>query len=221
MEDSAPTRTNLLQRRAQVQIAVQGVDLLKNKRDVLIREFMKLMEEMIDRRHDLEDLAHRAYHALAASRAFDGDEALRSAAMAAGRTVTVDIRRRKIWGVPVPDIERIVLDRQTVDRGYSFAGVPAGVDAVARRFEGILTSLVAVAATDVVLRRIGDEIKRTTRRVNALEQVLVPRLKADARAIAMALEEREREDVSRLKLLRRRSGKGSRGRSTGRRRKAG
>ena len=54
MEDSAPTRTNLLQRRAQVQLAVQGVDLLKNKRDVLIREFMKMMDEMIDRRHDLE-----------------------------------------------------------------------------------------------------------------------------------------------------------------------
>ncbi len=201
MEEISPTRTNLLQRKAQTQLARQGADLLKNKRDVLINEFMKLMNELVERRHSLEDITHQAYHSLAMTRAFDGEEAIRSAAMASQRTVSVDIRRKKIWGVPIPDIERVHLDRPVTDRGYSFAGVPARIDITARHFENILTSVVAIAATDVVLRRMGDEIRRTTRRLNALEQILIPRLIGEARYIRNTLEEREREDIGRLKKI--------------------
>jgi V/A-type H+-transporting ATPase subunit D len=206
MEEISPTRTNLLQRKAQIQLAVQGADLLKNKRDVLITEFMKIMNDLVERRHNLEDITHKAYHALARARAFDGEEALESAAMAAQRTITVDIRQKKIWGVPIPDIERITLGRTVTERGYSFAGVPARVDLTAHHFEDILTSVVAIAATDVVLRRMGDEIRRTTRRLNALEQILIPRLTGEARYIRTTLEEREREDVSRLKKIKGKSG---------------
>ncbi len=213
-EEISPTRTNLLTCKSQITLARQGADLLKNKRDVLMAEFMKIMDELIERRHDLEDVAHRAYHALALGRAFDGDEALRSAAMATKRQVDIDIRRRSVWGVSIPDIERIHLDRQVTGRGYSFAGVTARIDIAARRFEDILTSIAAIAATDVVLRRMGDEIKRTTRRLNALEQILIPRLQEQSRFIAVTLEEREREEVCRLKKIKsaggRRGGRSSR-----------
>ncbi len=208
MEEISPTRTNLLQRKAQIQLAIQGADLLKNKRDVLIAEFMKIMTELVERRHNLEDITHQAYHALALTRAFDGEEALESAAMASQRAVTVDIRHKKVWGVPIPDIERINLGRSVTERGYSFAGVPARVDLTAHHFEDILTSLISIAATDVVLRRMGDEIRRTTRRLNALEQILIPRLRDEARYIRVTLEEREREDTSRLKKIKGKSKSG-------------
>jgi V/A-type H+-transporting ATPase subunit D len=220
MEECSPTRTNLLLRRSQVSLARQGVDLLKNKRDVLIAEFMKLMDELVERRHDLEDLSHRAYHSLAITRALDGEETVRSAALATRRVVNVDIRRKKVWGVPIPDVARINLVRPVTERGYSFAGMSARVDFTARHFEGMLTAVVAIAATDVVLRRMGNEIKKTTRRLNALEQVLVPRLLEDARRIRMTLEEREREDVIRLKRMKGRSAsprQGRRGRASSRR----
>lgn len=201
MEETSPTRTNLLLRKAQTQLALQGIDLLKNKRDALISEFMKLMGEMVERRHTLEDVTHEAYHALAFTRAFDGEEALASAAMAARRSVSLDIQQKRIWGVSIQTVERTHVDRQVTERGYSFSGVPAKVDLTARRFEEILNALIAIASTDVLIRRLGDEIRRTTRRVNALEQVLVPRLRQEARYISWALEEREREDISRLKRI--------------------
>lgn len=217
MEEISPTRTDLLQRKAQIQLALQGAELLKNKRDVLIAEFLKFTDEMMGRRQELEDISHQAYHSLAIARAFDGEEALKSAAMASQRAVNIDIKRKKIWGVSIPDIERIDLGRSVTERGYSFAGVPTRVDITARRFEDILSSVVAVAATDVLLRRLGDEIKKTTRRVNALEQILIPRLRGEARYIAVTLEEREREDTCRLKKIKGASCRG-RGSSSGSRR---
>jgi V/A-type H+-transporting ATPase subunit D len=213
MEDVSPTRMGLLMRKAQAQLALQGVELLKSKRDALIREFMKLMDEMFDRRQALEDVSHKAYHALSRCRALDGEETLRSAAMATRRTVDIDIRRRKIWGVAIPDIERTHVDRPVTERGYSFIGVPARVDMTARSFEEVLNAVIDIASTDVLIRRLGDEIRRTTRRVNALEEVLIPRLLEEARYIRATLEEREREDNYRLKKLKSSSGKkGRRGR---------
>lgn len=220
MEEVSPTRMNLLQRKAQIKLALQGIALLKNKRDALIQEFMKLMGEMIERRQALEDVTHKAFHSLALCRAFDGDEALESAALATQRSLSIDIQKRKIWGVAIPSLERIHVDRSVTERGYSFAGVSARVDLTARSFEEILNALIDIASTDVLIRRLGDEIRRTTRRVNALKEVLVPKLRIQASYIRATLEEREREDTYRLKRLKG-SSSSKKGRKSGRKKGGG
>jgi V/A-type H+-transporting ATPase subunit D len=88
-----------------------------------------------------------------------------------------------------------------VARGYSLIGTSARIDEVARRFEEELNVVVEVAEREATLHRLAAEIQRTSRRVNALEHVTLPRLLAQSRLIGMILEEREREDLFRLKRV--------------------
>ena len=104
-------------------------------------------------------------------------------------------------GVAVPKFERKNFARSLKQRGYSLLGTSARIDEVARRFEEELNIVVEVAAHEATLRSLAAEIQRTSRRVNALENVTLPRLLAQRRLIQMILEEREREDRFRLKRV--------------------
>ncbi len=88
-------------------------------------------------------------------------------------------------------------------RGYGIHTVSSRIDETATSFEGILNLIIAMASNEVRVKRLGDEIRKTTRRVNALEQVVIPALEEQSRFIERTLEEREREDLFRLKRLKR------------------
>ena len=92
-------------------------------------------------------------------------------------------------------------ERYITGRNVSPIGVSTRVQIAAQRFEQAMNLILDVASTEVLLRRIGNEIRKTTRRVNALEQILIPRLRAQMRYIRDTLEERAREDTFRLKRL--------------------
>ena len=88
------------------------------------------------------------------------------------------------------------------DRGYSLVATRARIDDVAERFEAVLDSLLDIAALELSVRRLADEIARTTRRMNALEHVVLPGLESERAHIALVLEEREMEDRVRLRRVR-------------------
>lgn len=192
---------NLLARKSQIELASQGIELLKSKRDALVREFFSIVKSLLASREELEEVSHRAYHSLVITKAIDGVERLQSAASAGKREVFLDIDKRSVWGVTIPHIEKMVTERSLFDRGYNFMEVNSRIDAAATRFEIIIDTLIELASTEILLRKLGNEIKKTTRRVNALEQVLVPKLKAQVGYIRTTLEQREREDVFRLKRI--------------------
>jgi V/A-type H+-transporting ATPase subunit D len=104
--------------------------------------------------------------------------------------------------VQVVEIEKGEVERARTGRGYSLVATSARIDAVAERFESVLARLLEVAALELSVRRLADEIARTTRRMNALEHVVVPRLEAEQARIALVLEERELEDRVRLRRMR-------------------
>ncbi len=109
-----------------------------------------------------------------------------------------------VMGVSVPAVRRDSPSPSPLDRGYSLPATSARVDDVTDAFEAELDLLVELAAVEARLRRLGDEIKATSRRVNALDNVFLPRLDDEMRRIATTLEEREREDVFRLKRVKQR-----------------
>ena len=104
-------------------------------------------------------------------------------------------------GIPVPFIERKSVARGPLGRGYSLPSVSNRIDATAEAFEGLLDLVIELADSEMRLRRLAEEVGRTTRRVNALDNVLIPRLAAQRDYIQMILEEREREDLFRLKRV--------------------
>jgi V/A-type H+-transporting ATPase subunit D len=201
MEAVGATRTELLARRAQIQLAEQGRDLLQDKREQLLSEFRATARTVLSGSEALESAGAAARNALDRARARDGPDAVASAALAAGGEVLVDATVRSIMGVRVPEIGYRPVGRPVASRGYSLAGTTPRIDAVADRFEAELDLVLQVAAGEVRLRRLAAEIATTTRRVNALEHVVIPGLTADRNRIETILDEREREEHFRLKRI--------------------
>lgn len=200
-ERVSPTRMELLAKKVQIALAGQGRDLLREKRNALIKEFMKIAERLLVSSDELERAAAEARRALALAEALDGDEALRSASFAAAGELSLAVEGANIMGVPVPVIEKKSASRSLLDRGYALIGTSSRVDQVAERFEDEVELVLELAASEMRLRRLAEEIQKTSRRVNALENILIPRLVAQRDYIEMVLEEREREDLFRLKRV--------------------
>ncbi len=203
MENVSPTRMELLAVKAQIGLAEQGRDLLKEKRNALMKEFMKIVETVMTGSDDLEQSAMDARRALARAEALDGPEAVQSAAFAAQGELTLSVEGAFVMGVPVPVIEKKSASRALIDRGYSLSGTSARIDETADKFEEEVDLLIELAASELRLRRLADEIRKTSRRVNALENILIPRLHSRKSYIEMVLEERAREDLFRLKTVKR------------------
>ncbi len=200
-EAVSPTRMNLLQRKQQAQIAVQGVDLLKRKRDALVADFFNIVRRSLVARERLTKACEEAYVILALAKAWEGREALEAAAMADRRELLVDIEVRNVWGTKIPEVAVKEVRRGLLERGHNPTTTSARTVESAADFEEVLHAILDVAATEIKLKKIGEEIKKTTRRVNALEQVVIPRLRGEIRFITAVLEQRAREDVFRLKRI--------------------
>ena len=201
MEQVTPTRMELIKKNGQIKLAEQGRDLLREKMDALIQEFFNIMGSVSKTREELEAAANAAQRSLCVAEAVDDLVALKSASFATRRGVSLEIRGKNIMGVPVPLIERKTVTKNVLERGYSLIGTSGRIDETAERYEMALDLIIGLAETETSLRRLGDEIQMNRRRVNALEQVLIPELKRQARYIKISIDEREREDLYRLKKV--------------------
>lgn len=201
MEKISPTRMNLLQNKVQTSLAGEGVNLLKNKRDALVKEFFTMVREMFSFRDELDERVRKAANTLNLALGIDGPHVVKSVGMSTKREVSLEVERRNIWGIRVPELEKKSVVRSVMARGYGIHTVSSRIDRAANSFEGILNLIITMASNEVRVKRLGDEIRKTTRRVNALEQVVIPALKGQTRFIESTLEEREREDLFRLKRL--------------------
>jgi len=193
------TRTELLARRTQIGLARQGRDLLEDKRQILVKELTQLAEQGLQGASALEELAVEGRGALGDGNAFDGPEQVASAALAATGAVELEVERRNVAGVELVEIVKQPVARPVTRRGYSLAATSARVDRIAELHERLLDELLDAVGVELSMRRLAEEIQRTARRVNALEHVVIPRLEDERRYIALVLDEREREDRTRLR----------------------
>ena len=195
------TRMELLARKAQITLATQGRDLLEQKRTALLKEFMRTADTALERSDTLERTAEQARQALARAEAMAGAESVRSAAMASMSGLGLDVTTVNVMGVRVPHIEQKRVARSALERGYSIVGSSTSIDEAASAFETEVEAIIQLAEVEIRLTRLGEEIQRTSRRLNALDHFVIPRLKEEQKFIQMALDERERTDHFRLKLV--------------------
>jgi len=202
VQQLSATRSELLARRLRIALAAQGRDLLKEKRSALLVEFGRLSTGVLEAIETLGRRAAESAGALSNAVGFDGPEAVGSAAIAASGEIATRLSPRIVAGVSVVELEHDRISRARTARGYSLAATTPRIDVAAASFERQLDLLLDVAASELSLRRLAEEISRTTRRVNALEHVVVPRLEQERDAIAIVLAERELEDRIRLRRAR-------------------
>jgi V/A-type H+-transporting ATPase subunit D len=202
VEEVRPTRAELLDRKQQIALAQQGMDLLKQKRDALLIEFMGVMDETLRMSESLQKNVAEAQYSLAVAKAVDGTVSVRSAGLATQGEIMIEMAGTKIMGVSVPVVTKGASPVKTsFTRGYAVTGVSSRVDEAADKFEHILDVIIEYADVETRLKRLGEEINKTNRRVNALEQVTVPALNEQVAYIRQTLDERAREDLFRLKKV--------------------
>jgi V/A-type H+-transporting ATPase subunit D len=193
----------LLALKAQIDLAEQGRDLLEQKRTALMKELLKMADTVIEHSEALESAAAEAHLALARAETVAGTEAVKSAALASRDELPLEVRGTSVMGVRVPYIEQKRVERPAFGRGYSIVGASITVDEAASAFEIEVDAIIRLAESELRLTRLAEEIQRTSRRLNALDHLLIPRLEADRDFIELALDERERADHFRLKLTKR------------------
>jgi len=203
MRNVSCTRMELLARKTQIKLATQGRDLLEQKRTALLKEFMRIADTVMEHTDVLQQAASEARQALARAEAIAGTEAVRSAALASRAELPLDVTTASVMGVKVPHIEQKRVARSMLDRGYSVTGTSTTIDEAASAFEGEIDAIIQLAESELRLTRLAAEIQRTSRRLNALDHLLIPRLESERDFIQIALDERERADHFRLKLMKR------------------
>lgn len=197
------TRMELLALKAQLALARQGRDLLEEKRTALMKEFLKIADTIMERSDVLQQSAVNARRALARAEAIAGSEAIQSAALITRSELPLEVTTASVMGVKVPHIEQKRVSRSILQRGYSIVGSSMTIDETASAFEAEVDAIIALAESELRFARLAAEIRRTSRRLNALDHLLIPALEADLDYIQMALDERERADHFRLKLIKR------------------
>ncbi|MEC5181000.1 V-type ATP synthase subunit D [Arthrobacter sp. CG_A4] len=203
MDQVSATRSELLARRGQIRLAVQGRDLLSEKRAALMKEFQRLGTSVLEAMRELERGAAAARRALGEALALDGPEFVGSAAVAASSSIGVELTTRSVAGVRIAELSHEPVARSSMARGYGLPFSSARVDVAGDAFERQMERLLDLAAVELTLRRLAEEIASTTRRVSALEHVVIPRLEGERDFIALVLDERELED--RVRLMRAKS----------------
>ncbi|MFN7955700.1 MAG: V-type ATP synthase subunit D [bacterium] len=197
----AATRQNLVQTARRLERVRKGSGLLRRKREALVSELFRVARPAVELRTAIAEQAAVAYPALAAALADEGCAGLRAIGWP-GRSLAVEIRDGRVWGIPVAEIVgRPALRRTLAARGTPPAALGAAAATAATEIERLGELLLDAAGREALLRRVGEAVSRTSRQVNVLEYRVTPALTARLAAIRRTLDEREREEHLRLQRL--------------------
>lgn len=197
-----PTRMELLSLKNRTKLAVKGHGLLKEKRDALIKEFFDILDRVKGVREAAERSLKEANEALLEAQIAIGDLAVRKASLSVKESIDVDIKSRSVMGVSVPVTNVKMEERSIIDRGYSFSDTTIQLDEAAKKFEESIKFLIELGEVEKTIFLLAEEIEATKRRVNALEHIMIPRFENTEKYIDMRLQEMERENFVRLKMIR-------------------
>ena len=201
VNDVKPTRSELLAIKKKIHISESGYDLLKIKREGLIMNFFKILDEAKEIRGLLIESHNAARQDITIASTVDGDMAVKTASFALSVHPEINLSSRNIMGVSVPVIESSGVRRGIDERGYGLIGTSSYINDAARSYESLLEIIIKAAEVETTMKKLLDEIERTKRRVNALEFRVIPQLKEAERFIEQRLEEMERENTFRLKRI--------------------
>jgi V/A-type H+-transporting ATPase subunit D len=179
----------------------KGAELLRRKREALVAEIVRLARPAADARMLIAERATRAYPVLVGALGVEGYAGLRAIAWPL-REVALQIRPAQVWGIPVAEIvARPPLRRTLEARGIAASAIGPAAAASATEFETLAELLLDAAPRELLLQRLGFALTRTSRQVNTLEHRVAPSLRREVLRVRRTLEEREREEHTRLGWL--------------------
>lgn len=195
----APTKSNLLGLERQLEFAEEGYDLLEQKRQILIFELMSRLARAEEAERRVGDAIGHAFAALKAATLDIGSRALEEAAFAVDMRHEISLSDDRLMGMAVP---KITLKEEPMGVRFGVGGTSSNTDVTMSRFVDLLPSLAELAELVNAVMRLARELRRTQRRCNALSKIFIPQYRETIDYIMGSLEERERESLIILKMIR-------------------
>jgi V/A-type H+-transporting ATPase subunit D len=195
-----PTRMEYLRTMRRIAVSRKGLKLLKLKRSALILEFFNLSKTLADMRSGLQAKLLKGYEGIHATEMFVGPLRLEYESMRIPRIHELTLKSKNVMGVRIPEITSQVSG--SAGQEYLLE-IPAAVSQAIKSFESLHQMVLDVAEKETALRKLLMEIEKVKRRSNAIENVLIPRLQANARYIKFRFDEMERESFTKLKTVKR------------------
>jgi len=200
----APTRTNLIRLKKELRFAKEGYEILDRKREALTGELVRVAKEADALQKEVWSLLATAYAAMEKARLVMGSDHVEWAALAVDKTVDVHLRLRGVMGVAIPQIEA---RGEPPKLPYSPGDTSAALDEASDAFRDVLIRIPQLSMLTAAVWRLANELRKTQRRVNALQHIFIPQYKHQIEFIVSSLEEREREETFRLKWLKTKMGR--------------
>ncbi len=200
-----PTKGNLIIAKNTLKLSKTGYELLDKKRNILIREMMSLIETAKGLQSRIETTYQTAYLALRTANMEIGIETVEKIARAVDEENSLQVKFRSVMGVEIPIVTMEEEKRIPV---YGFMNTTASLDVARQKFLEVkeLTRVLSQVENSVYCLAIA--IKKTQKRANALKNIMIPRYEEETKNIQNALEEKEREEFSRLKVIKAQKSKG-------------
>lgn len=197
--NTAPTKGNLINSRKSLELSTLGYELLDKKRNILIREMMSLIDKAKSIQGKIDKAYEDAYLALETANITMGfcDEISRSVPEEDSLTLSY----RSVMGVEIPIVA--IREKEGLDLDYGLYTTISNLDLARQRFEEVKYLTAQLAEIENSVYRLAVAISTTQRRANALKNIMIPRFTDTVKYITDALDEKDREEFSRLKVIKR------------------
>jgi V/A-type H+-transporting ATPase subunit D len=187
-----------------LELSEKGFELLDKKRNVLVMTMMGFIEKAEDIQKRVEVVFADAYHALQTANITMGISNVEQIAQSVSEAPDFEVISKSIMGVEIPEIKRGVVDMQHY---YSFYHTNTALDVAMQKFHEVKLLLYELSEVEDSVYKLAMEVKRTQKRANALQNIQIPKFKEMVAKIVEVLEEREREDFFRLKVVKKKGEK--------------
>lgn len=194
----APTKGNLMAAKNTLKLSEQGYEMLDKKRNILIREMMSLIDEAKTIEADIENTFKVAYTALESANVMMGCDKVYNIAHSEALEESVQINLRSVMGVELPVVK---LGSEGLQPTYSFYETTSAFDEAFVSFLEAKELSVRLAEIENSVYRLAINIKKTQKRANALKNITIPFYREVVRNITNALEEKDREEHTRMKMI--------------------
>lgn len=201
MKNVTPTKTNLLKLKEELKFARQGYELLDQKRNILVVELLTLVDQASDYERKVQDGMVVAYASLQEAAMAMGKSRAATLSSAVNIESSITLRQRRVMGVSLPVVETSFVDHSPY---FSPLDSSVWVDRTVREFQEALKLMGRFAELKASIMRLAAEVRKTIRKVNALEKVAIPDLTESVHYIQNRLEENERDMFSLMKLVKNR-----------------
>lgn len=191
-----PTKANLISTRKSLDLAKLGFDLLDRKRNILVREMMQLIDKARDIQNNIASTYAQAYLALQRANVMLGMCSEFAQTTPIDNSLEIDFR--SVMGVEIPIVS---IREEKPDIYYGMDRTNSLLDEAYLHFIEVKRMTVKLAEVETSIYRLADAVKKTQKRANALNNVMIPRFEDTIKYITESLEEKEREDFSRLKVI--------------------